>query len=64
MTKENLGRNGLSVKANTNAEESLDIAADPVDTEEVEAIAQDSTNSEREDGNPTLDAATQHPKSE
>lgn len=58
MPKENLGRNGLSAKANTNAEGSLDTSTDPVDAE---AIAQENTDSERDDGNPTTEAATQRP---
>ncbi|RZM78662.1 hypothetical protein [Leptolyngbya iicbica] len=59
MPKENYGRNGLSAKPNTNAEGSLDVAADPVDPREVEPT---NMSAKRAEDAPKNETATERPE--
>lgn len=59
MPKENYGRKGMSVKPNTNAEDIIDEAADPVNPE---AIAPDDMEAKRADDAPENESATERPE--
>lgn len=59
MPKENFGRGGMSPKPNTNAEASLDVAADPVDPNAVEATNEAANRAESA---PDNEAATERPE--
>lgn len=56
MPKENYGRNGMSVKPNTNAEGVIDEAADPIDPE---AISLKDVAAKRAADAPENEAATE-----
>lgn len=59
MPKENYGQKGLSQKPNTNAEGSLDVAADPVNPRGVEPTNE---SAHRADDAPENERATQRPQ--
>ncbi|PSN19884.1 hypothetical protein C7271_05005 [filamentous cyanobacterium CCP5] len=58
MPKENFGRQGMSAKPNTNAEGSLDVAADPVDPN---AVAPTNHAASRAEDAPDNPKATERP---
>lgn len=59
MPKENFGRKGMSAKPNTNAEASLDVAADPVDPN---AVAPTNYETTRAEDAPDNQEATERPE--
>ena len=58
MPKQNIGRKGMSEKPNTNAEDSLDEAVDPIDADE---IAPTNAETSRAADAPKNEAATERP---